>query len=130
MTHEKPARVPEVGIVYLVARKLWVDSTPLTVAGRFGEFAIHERDHIRYWDELVKSRKVPEGEYEEHPRGRVAYNASTGRFLFLADACILRRKDLVETILRRLNLPEKKTEIKRDSHYRCARCLAHESLSP
>ncbi len=41
---QRPA--PKVGIVYLVGDKLWIDSTPLTEAGRFGDFAIHERDHI------------------------------------------------------------------------------------
>jgi len=120
-----------VGIFYLMGGKLWLDATPLPRAGSFGEFAIHERDHIFYWEELVSGGRVAHGEYDEHPRGRVAYNTKTGKFLFLADRCILRRKNLAAAIVRRLNLPSKETEIKTDAHYRCARCLRQSrSISP
>jgi len=54
--------VPKVGIVYLVGGKLWIDATPLAEAGRLGDFAIHERDHISYWAELVKSGRVEEND--------------------------------------------------------------------
>jgi hypothetical protein len=114
---------PHVGIVYLVGDKLWIDATPLTEAGRFVDFAIHERDHISYWDELVKSGSVPSSEYEEFPRGRVSCDTKTGRFTLLADRCILGRKNLVRKILARMNLPVRGTKIDRDSHYRCYRCL-------
>jgi hypothetical protein len=93
-----------VGIFYLVGGKLWLDTTPLPRAGSLGEFAIHERDHIFYWEELVSSGRVVHGEYDEHPRGRAAYNTKTGKFLFLGDRCILRRKKLTAAILRRLPL--------------------------
>jgi len=114
---------PKVGIVYLVDDRLWIETTPLTKAGRFGDFAIHEHDHISYWAELVKSGRAPDSEYEEFPRGRVAYNTKTAKFLFLADRCILSRKSLVSEILTRLHLPSNETEIGTDSHYRCSRCL-------
>jgi hypothetical protein len=114
---------PKVGIVYFVGGKLWIEATPLVDAGRFGDFAIHERDHISYWAELVKNGNVPNNEYEEHPRGRVAYNEKTGEFTLLADRCILDRKSLVGKILSRMNLPVGGTKIDTDSHYRCFRCL-------
>ena len=114
---------PEVGIVYLVSDRLWIETTPLNEAGRFGDFAIHEHDHISYWAELVKRKRVPESEYEQYPRGRVAYNTKTAKFLFLADRCILSRKSVVSEILSRLHLPPKDTETGTDSHYRCHRCL-------
>ena len=112
-----------VGIFYLVGGKLWLDVTPLPRAGGLGEFAIHERDHISYWAELVKTGSVPDSEYEEHPRGRVAYNTKTGRFTLLADKCILSRTSVISKILSRLHLPLKDTETGTDSHYRCYRCL-------
>ena len=65
---------PKVGIIYLVGDKLWIDATPLAEAGRFSDFAIHERDHSQYWPQLVRSGVVSVAEYEEYPRGRVAYN--------------------------------------------------------
>jgi len=114
---------PKVGIVYLVGDKLWVDATPLTGAGSFGDFAIHERDHYQYWAQLVRSEAVPDAQYEEYPRGRVAYNTKTAKFLLLADRCILSRKGVLSKILTRLHLPPKNTETGTDSHYRCYRCL-------
>jgi hypothetical protein len=117
------AAMAQVGIVYLVGDKLFIDSTPVAGAGHYGDSAIHERDHISYWAELVKTGSVPDSEYEEHPRGRVAYNTKTGRFTLLADKCILSRTSVISKILSRLHLPLKDTETGTDSHYRCYRCL-------
>jgi hypothetical protein len=121
---------PHVGTVYLVAGKLLVDSTPLVQAGSYGDSAIHERDHIFYWAELVKSGKVPDREYEEFPRGRVAYNTKTDKFTLLADHCILNRKDVVIKIWSRLHVPPKGNETGTDFHYRCFRCLGAGFLPP
>jgi hypothetical protein len=116
-------RLPQVGIVYLVGDKLWIDSTPVAEAGSYGDFAIHEHDHISYWAELVKSGKVPSSEYEEFPRGRVSCDTKIGQFTLLADRCILGKKSLVRKILSRMNLPVGGTKTDTDSHYRCYRCL-------
>ena len=76
---------PRVGIIYLVGLELLIDSTPLAEAGHYGEFRIHECSHIAYWEQLVKSRKVPNTEYEQFPRGRIAYHPKSGKFGLLAD---------------------------------------------
>ena len=115
---------PQVGIIYLVRGKLFIDSTPLALAGHYGDSMIHERDHISYWAELVASGRVPNGEYEEFPRGRVAYDTKSGQFTLLADKCILSRKAIVRKILAGMNLPVGRTQIGTDSHYRCFRCLS------
>jgi len=114
---------PKVGIIYLVGSKLWIDATPLTEAGHYGDSAIHERDHISYWSELVKSGKVPNSEYEEFPRGRVAYDEKTSKYTLLADKCILSRKNIVRKILSRMSLPISGTQTDTDLHYRCFGCL-------
>jgi hypothetical protein len=116
---------PRVGIIYLVGGELLIDSTPLAKARRYGDFRIHERGHIDYWAELVKSGKVPNSEYEEFPRGRVAYYTKSGKFALLADACILSQKDVVGMILSELHIPPKDIDMGTDSHYRCFRCLGH-----
>jgi hypothetical protein len=40
------------GVIYLVDRKLWIDTAPMAQALIFGDYAIHERDHQRYWKQL------------------------------------------------------------------------------
>src|SRR5665213_1697043 len=109
---------PRVGIIYLVGLELLIDSTPLAEAGHYGEFRIHECSHIAYWEQLVKSRKVPNTEYEQFPRGRIAYHPKSGKFGLLADNCILRQEQLVGKILSQLNIPLKDTVMGTDSHYR------------
>ncbi len=59
----------------------------------------------------------------EFPRGRVMFNNKTENYLLLADACILGNKQMLNCILREMNLPKAKTVIDRDSHYRCFCCL-------
>jgi hypothetical protein len=117
------ADAPSVGIMYVVRGKLLIDSTPLDQAGRYGDFAIHEGGHIEYWAELIRSGLVPNSEYEEFPRGRVAYDIKAGKFILLADRCILRRKSIVGKILSRLHIPPNNTEVSTDSRYRCFCCL-------
>ena len=84
---------------------------------------IHERGHDEYWGQLVKMGAVPGAEYEACPRGRVAYNSKSAKFTLLADRCILGRKSLVSAILKRMHLSMRGTEVGKDSHYRCFRCL-------
>jgi hypothetical protein len=119
------AAAPRVGIIYLVRGQILIDSTPLTQAVRYGDFAIHERGHIEYWAELVKKGEVPNSEYEEFSRGRVAYYIKADKFVLLADRCILTRTNTVGKILSRFHIPPKNTEFNTDGHYRCFRCLGH-----
>jgi hypothetical protein len=123
VSKRKLTRAPEVGIIYLVGEKLWIDSTAVARAMNLGDYAIHERDHQRYWEQLVKRGDCPDTRDDRYPRGRVSYNRGSGKFTLLADRCILGKKSLVSKILSRMNLPVGGTKLDRDSHYRCYRCL-------
>jgi hypothetical protein len=112
-------RVPEVGIIYLVGDKLWIDATAVARARNFGDFLFHERYHFQYWEQLVKQGVVPNTDYEEYPRGRVSYDRKSGRFKLLVDRCILSEKSLVAAILLEMNLPARGTETGADNLYRC-----------
>lgn len=48
----------------------------------------------------------------------------SGQFLLWADPCILSKSDVVYGIITTLNLPPEKTDLDRDAHYRCAKCLS------
>jgi hypothetical protein len=110
-------RQPHVGIVFLVGERLYVDSTPLSDAGGYGDFRIHEGGHDAFFETLGIG-----GEYEAHPRARVAYDTRTQEFTLLADRCILARAEIVAEILRRMDLPTD-TKLDTDTHYRCSVCL-------
>ena len=52
----------------------------------------------------------PDSEYDDYPRGRVAYNTKTGKYSLLLDRCILKNKSVVNKIMSELNLPTKRTK--------------------
>lgn len=116
-------RASEVGIIYLVGGKIWIDATPVDRGMNFSDYMVHERDHQRYWRLLVKRGVVLNSEYERYPRGRVSYNKKSGIFTFQADRCILREKKLVNAILSRMHIAASDTEAGTDSLYCCLRCL-------
>ena len=115
---------PRVGIFWLVDKRLIIDTTAISEAGDYGDFKIHDGDHVSHWEVMEKRGEVPrDSDYEECPRGRVNFNTRTQRFTLYADACILREKSMVKELLRLMHLPDD-TALSTDEHYRCFRCLA------
>jgi hypothetical protein len=115
---------PQVGIFWLLQRRLVIDCTSLHAAEPYGDSLTHSRGHLQYWTELQRRGEVPaEVEYEEPPRGRVLFDRRNDRFVLLADRCILKRGDVVRRLMRQMHLPPERTETVRDDHYRCKICL-------
>jgi hypothetical protein len=115
---------PRVGIFWLIGKRLIIDTTPLSEAGKYGDFKIYDGDHVSFWGEMEKRGEVPrDSDYEEHPRGRVNFNTTTKRFTLYADACILRRKNVIRKLMSAMHLSDD-TALSTDEHYRCFRCLA------
>ena len=104
---------PHVGIFFFVKERLYLESTPLSKAGRYGSHLIHEGGHPEFWEKLNL-----EGEYDDFPRGRCQFNSRTEEWTLLADACLLRSPEVVATIKERLHLPDD-VIVGPDSHYRC-----------
>jgi hypothetical protein len=114
---------PEVGIFWLVGRRLVLDTTPLHEAEAYGVCLNHVKSHIDRWSEMQQEGIVPRDmEYEECPRGRVVYGTKAQEFTLLADRCILKSKSALARLLKRMHLPEG-TIIDVDLHYRCFKCL-------
>jgi hypothetical protein len=119
---EKSVSEPRLGIFWLVARKVLLESAPLTECERYGDHLNYGGNHINAWELWKRIGAAPEqSEYEEFPRGRVIHNVRSG-FTILADKCLLNDKHAIGKIKRELHLP-KKTILDRDPHYRCATCL-------
>lgn len=122
----KTSRTPEpcVGIFWLFRGRTIIDSTPLSMAEPYAAALTHPTAHIDYWDGLRRTGEVPaEVEYEEPPRGRVAFDTREQRFHLYADKCILSRREVVREIMDAMHLPPGKTSEGRDGHYRCPKCL-------
>lgn len=119
---------PKVGIFWLVKGSLIFDATPVAEADADGDSKNHPRGHFDRWKQMQNAGTVPADiEYEEYPRGRVIFESKTGKFLVLADRCILQRRGLVERIMKRFELPVNKTKCATDSHYRCYKCLGYKT---
>jgi hypothetical protein len=99
------------------------------LAERYGNCQTHPRSHIDVWARLEPRGLVPHGsEYEDYPRGRVAYHPATGESTILADRCILEHKGLVAQIKQTLHL-RKKAKLGTDPHYGCPCCLRGKQAS-
>jgi hypothetical protein len=124
-TWPSKSHTPSVGIFFAFGTSLLSDTTPLRQASLYGEFRIHERSHESFWEQLISAGFVPPySEYDEYPRGRVAFNKRTQQFSLLADRCILRDKKRVAEIMKRMHLPTERTIKGTDPHYECPRCPA------
>ena len=107
-----------------MGKRLIIDTTALSEAGKYGDFKIYDGDHVTLWAEMERRGEVPPGsDYEEHPRGRVNFNTKTQRFNLFLDRCILRKKDVEKRLMRLMHLPDD-TALSADDHYRCFQCLA------
>jgi hypothetical protein len=122
--HKGP-EAPRVGIFFVHDNYAWIDSTPLEEAIPYGDVLTHDKGHDAFWEELQASGSVPrDEEYDECPRGRVCYDTKTKTFHLYLDRCILKRQEMVERIIRAMNLPPgTSTETRLDSHYRCPGCM-------
>jgi hypothetical protein len=121
--------VPKVGIFFVVNGKLWVEGIPwpenLSVAG----FRTYRVGHPEYWQRLQDEGAAPKDmPYEEAARGSVNYEDASEKFTMLADPCIIKKKQLVRSIMRQLYLP-RGTEVLADEQYRCPKCLRQKTAA-
>ena len=119
----KTKKVPKVAIFFVINGKLWVEGTPWPENLSVGGFRTYGVGHPEYWQRLQDGGAAPKDmPYEKAARGRVNYEDASGEFTVVADPCIIRKKKLVNIIMRQLYLP-RGTEVLADEHYRCPKCL-------
>ena len=106
-----------------------MDSTPLNEAEKTVDFIDHPRAHHEFWEALQEAcrsegiqHELTGRDYDYYPRGRVLYSINEEQFFVYLDRCLIDRKDLVEEIAKRMNLPEGKYKVMPDFHYQCAIC--------
>ena len=112
-----------VGIFWLVKNRLLIKACSLDEAESYGECLVHGQSHIRCWEALNSTGKVPQdSEYDDFPRGRVTFNTRENRFYLFADNCIRRSPTRIDRIMRTMHL-QANTVVSGDLHYRCPKCL-------
>ena len=119
----KEAKVPEVGIFFVVNGEPLVRGIPWTENPCYGDYRTYSMNHPDFWDFLTKRKlRSCHWRYEEVARGRVNYHEESGKFTLFADRCIIKKKRLVRAILTAFNLP-RKTNVVVSDHYQCLGCL-------
>ena len=119
----KTANEPKVGLFFVVDGKPIVDGLPWTEVPSLAGFRTFALGHSEFWARLQQGGAVPRGmPYEDCPRGRVNRFDATGRFILLADRCIIKSKPMVRKIMAEFGLP-RGTRVAADSHYKCAVCM-------
>jgi hypothetical protein len=105
--------------------QLLVASCLLPQAEPYGDCLTFGPGHFEVWDGWRCSRElsapalavVRAYEYEEWPRGRVVFDKANDRFVLYADSQLTSATHVKE-ICRRFNIPEARTMVERDAHYR------------
>jgi hypothetical protein len=76
------ASMPEVGIFWLIDKKLVADSIPRPQADVYGGFYSGNNDHATLWTTLQRPMPQWKGvEYTDYPRGRVLFDSKEEVFL-------------------------------------------------
>jgi hypothetical protein len=119
----RKAKVPGVGIFFVVNAKPWLHWIPWTENPSYAGYRTYGVGHPEYWKLLLDADKVPlDMPYDEAARGRVNYHEASGRFTLFADRCIIKSKPQIRAIMIALNLP-RGTTVLADDHYQCLKCM-------
>ena len=93
-------------------------SVPETEVPLIGGFRTLDTGHIDAWPTILSTTPLLKGkEYDEVPRGRVNWREEDGRYLLIADRKLI-SKNFLKQIMIVFKLPEKKTLVMSDPHYR------------
>jgi hypothetical protein len=115
----REAGTPEVGIFYVIAGELWLESTPLPEARQLREVIIHVRKHRSYWRMFRQASPAFHGlPHSCHPRGRVVYVKATARYHLEVGPELLTDADMVRQVMEAMHLPAAQTELRLASHFR------------
>jgi hypothetical protein len=120
--HWREAGTPDVGIFYVIAGELRLESTPLPEARHLCEVIIHFRTHRRYWNRFSQASLAFYGLPSPcYLRGRVAFVKAPARYHlelgpeFVTDAAIVRQ------VMEAMHLPAAQTEVRLAPHFRTSK---------
>ena len=109
----------KVGIFWYYKNKVIGKTYSFSDAERYGDFISPVLGHYDYWEEIQKQlSELYYEEYENIPRGRVAYDLKKDCFVLLSSRKIISSKSAVKAIKVFFSIPENSRLIKKcDFHY-------------
>ena len=115
----REAGTPEVGIFYVIAGELWLESTPLPEARQLREVIIQSGNHRSYWHNLRRMIRTLEGvPHTCYPRGRVVFVKATRMYYLYLGPELLTNEALVRHVMDEMHLPAAQTEVRLAPHFR------------
>lgn len=119
----RKARAPEVGIIYVIKDKLWINSIPQEEAEKDAGGKRRYFSHYAYWRSITKLNPDLNGyDFSHFPRGRIVFDKDDETFYAYLDNHIISDQALMKRILQEMNLTSEKIAIETDHIYRCAQC--------
>jgi hypothetical protein len=120
----REAGTPEVGIFYVIAGELWLESTPLPEARHLREVIIHFRTHRRYWNMFRQVSPAFHGlPHTCYPRGRVAFVKAPARYHLELGPELVTDAAIVRQVMEAMHLPAAQTEVRLAAHFRTSKFL-------
>jgi hypothetical protein len=114
----REAGTPEVGIFYVIAGELWLDSTPLPEARQLREVIIQFGSHRSYWNNLRRMIQPLQGlPHTCDPRGRVVYVKAPARYQLELGPELMTDADMVRQVMEAMHLPPEQTEVRLAPHF-------------
>ena len=113
---------PKIGIFWLCIRDGKIDifhSEPISLefGQNYGSFIVAPREHYNTWESLKRHKIMPKNSnYEDLPRGRVAYDNDTGQFVVYHGDYIKSSSGIKSVIKEEFNL-KRNTRWESDLHY-------------
>jgi hypothetical protein len=121
----REAGIPEVGIFYVMAGELWLESTPLSEARRRREVIIQSGNHRSYWHNLQRMIQPLQGlPHTCYPRGRVVYVKAPARYQPELGPELMTDADMGRQVMGAMHLPPEQTEVRLARHSRIRRVLS------
>jgi len=119
---EEPSDTPKIGIFWLCIKDgkisiFFSERISLVFGEKYGSFIVAQIGHYNFWENLKRQKITPKNSnYEDLPRGRVAYNNTTGEYVVYHGNYINSKGGVKTVIKKEFNL-KRNTRWEADLHY-------------
>jgi len=96
---------------------------PMIEGEDWGDFKTYPNGHMEYWAVLTKQLRLLSClSYDFYPRGRVSYAKAQDTYMLYLDRCLVKNRQTIRLIKRKLCLFNQQVELSTDEHDQCSIC--------